>query len=160
MTCYSKNGIWSWHFSLFVIYLLCILQQLEKWEYEGLSAGFCTKRLKKGKEYINLFRSYLAIQTWTSFQSLQHRRKKDYKILPFFSLFLSFSDLISSFLWWQSLKGFKYCSSENAFNENPDTLILSRHARYASNIFLQSLPLLLFFKIGVLKNFTKFTGKS
>ena len=39
------------------------------------------------------------------------------------------------------------------------TVILSRHVRFASDVFLQSLPLLQFFKIVVLKNFIRSTGK-
>ena len=38
-------GLQSWHFSLFAIYLLCVLQRLEKWEYSD--------SVQKVKEYRN-----------------------------------------------------------------------------------------------------------
>ena len=64
--------------------------------------------------------------------------------------FLSYISLLSWFIW-QDLNS---VCLENAFKKCPEILILSRHARFASDIF-QSLQ---FYKFA-LKTFAKFTGK-
>ena len=56
---------------------------------------------------------------------------------------------------WRSLTSFKWCCSGKAFNEASDNLIQSKHVRFAAGIFLQSLRLLQFLKIGLLKDFTR-----
>ena len=54
-------GLQAWYCSLCAIYLLCVLQRVEKWEYEGL----CTNKKWWSIERYFWFKSYL---------------KKDYKI--------------------------------------------------------------------------------
>ena len=71
--------LWSSSMTVsFVCNLLYILQQLGKWEHEGL----CTKKKKKVKEYrkYNFCLNIFCDSNLDSLQRLQHGRKKDYKI--------------------------------------------------------------------------------
>ena len=70
-------GLQAWQFSLFAIYLLRVLQRLEKNVRDSVQRG------RKNCESIDFFffKSYFTIQIWNSFERLgKHGRKEDYKI--------------------------------------------------------------------------------
>ena len=106
----------------------------------------------------NYLRRLLSLKSSLSLFVLKregHSKSFHVHLIAFIFPFLPFSDLISSFC--DSLAAFKWYYPKNAFKEDPGILILSRHARFASdNVFLQFLQ---FFKISDLKNFAKFTWK-